>query len=102
MEEIPQGGAGGVPTPEQDREQQGYAEGRLAHSGEPREDHRAEGRPPTVTHDWPTGSALPGGTLRRRVREDHRAEGRPPTVTHDWPSEERVASPDPGDPKARR
>ncbi|MFD7644557.1 hypothetical protein ACFV4P_28365 [Kitasatospora sp. NPDC059795] len=76
MDETPQGGAGGVPTPEQDRAEQ-------------REAHRAEGRPPTVGHDWPNSEDVPVNDVREVPREAHRAEGRPPTVAHDWPSEEK-------------
>ncbi|MFG2693094.1 hypothetical protein [Kitasatospora sp. NPDC048407] len=91
MDEMPQGGAGGVPTPEQDREalrEERRAKARTDAPEEQREDHRAEGRPPTVGHDWPSDQAEPVGVLHRRPRENYRAEGRPPTVTHDWPNDQ--------------
>ncbi|MFD8597942.1 hypothetical protein ACFV1L_23340 [Kitasatospora sp. NPDC059646] len=81
MEETPQGGAGGVPTPERDRE-----EHRDPHQDDPlrvRLDYRDEGRPPTVRHG-PASDRETAGDEPAHAREDHRAEGRPPTVTHDW------------------
>ncbi len=80
MEETPQGGAGGVPTPEQDRE-----EYRDSHQEDPlrvRLDYRGEGRPPTVRHGPPSDQETAAEPAH--APEDHRAEGRPPTVTHDW------------------
>ncbi|MFJ5925535.1 hypothetical protein ACIQF6_23295 [Kitasatospora sp. NPDC092948] len=87
MDEMAQHGAGGMPGPDREGEER-RAAARTEEYAEQHEEYRAEGRPPTVPHDWPSGEPAPIHTVRSVPREAHRLEGRPPTVTHDWPAEE--------------